>query len=76
MIFFSAWSGKLAQKQVRPMPVQHSIRDTEWDCDVEVFDYQLVGLMTEFIRHSFLLHLCKRLCFLDHNEIMTQKYES
>ena len=31
-IFFSAWSGRLAQKQAQSMPVRHSIRGTEWDC--------------------------------------------
>ena len=32
-IFFSAWSGRLAQKQAQSMPVRHSIRATDWDCD-------------------------------------------
>ena len=29
-IFFSAWPGKLAQKQAWSVPVQHSIRETDW----------------------------------------------
>ena len=31
-ISFSAWSGRLAQKQAQSMPVRHSIRATDWDC--------------------------------------------
>ena len=28
-IFFSAWSGRLAQKQAQSVPVRHSIRETD-----------------------------------------------
>ena len=35
-IFFSAWCGRLAQKQAQSMPVRHSIRATDWDCGFDV----------------------------------------
>ena len=35
-IFFSAWSGRLAQKQAQSVPVRHSIRETDMGLCIKV----------------------------------------
>ena len=51
-IFFSAWSGRLAQKQAQSVPVRHSIRVTEWDCgscDVTAGTLNYHNILSKFI---------------------------